>query len=192
MNAIPKIQLKALKNKRIIINFLLRFFIAYFVLLGLYSLYLHSTQKTGDVFACDPITKEVAEHTMVLANVFGMNTYTVQHESEPSMKFYVGDDYNSRIVEGCNSISIIILFLTFIIAFSGPIKTTVIYGILGSVIIYIVNILRLILLAKLDYVFPEYEEQLHDLVFPGIIYGTTFILWVIWVKKFSHLKLDKK
>jgi len=30
------------------------------------------------------------------------------------------------------------------------------------------------------------------LLFPGIIYGTTFILWIIWVNKFSHLKLLKK
>jgi len=90
----------------------------------------------------------------------------------------------ARVIEGCNSISIIILF----IAFSGPKRATIIYAIVGSFIIYLINILRIAFLTMMLYNYPNQQMVLHNLVFPAIIYGTTFLLWVIWVQKFSHLK----
>ncbi len=181
-----------MKKRKIIIKFLLRFFIAYFLLLTAYSIYLKQTTQKGAIFSCDPMTKTVAYQTHELAKFLGYNTYTGQHESELSMKFFVGDVHASNIVEGCNSISIIILFLTFIIAFSGSLKATIIYGVVGSVIIYVVNLFRILILSMLMFKYPEYQYFLHSLLFPGIIYGTTFILWIIWVNKFSNLKKAKK
>jgi len=181
-----------LKKKRIIIKFLLKFFVTYFLLLAVYSIYLKQTQQKGDVFSCDPMTETVAYQTHKLAKFLGFNTYTGQHESELSMKFFVGDVYASRVVEGCNSISIIILFLTFIIAFSGSLKATILFGIVGTIVIYVVNIFRILILSLLMYKYPDYQYFLHSLLFPGIIYGTTFILWIVWVNKFSHLKKVKK
>ena len=180
-----------MKRRKIIIKFLLKFFITYFLLLGIYSFYLKQTQQKEGVFSCAPITKTVALQTQQLAHFLGYKSKTFQHESELSMKFYVSDVYASRIVEGCNSISIIILFLTFIIAFSGSLKATLIYGVLGSIIIYIMNIIRILILSMLMYKYPEYQYFLHSLLFPAIIYGTTFLLWIVWVNKFSHLKKIK-
>ena len=161
-------------------------------MLTAYSYYLKQTEQKESVFSCDPITKTVAFQTDKLAKILGYNTYTGQHEAELSMKFFVGDVFASRIVEGCNSISIIILFLTFIIAFSGSIKATIIYGIIGTVIIYVVNLFRILILSLLMYKYPAYQYFLHSILFPGIIYGTIFILWIIWVNKFSNLKKVKK
>ena len=181
-----------MKKRKIIINFLLRFFVTYFLLLATYNFYLKQTTQEGDVFSCDPMTKTVAYQTHELAKFLGYNTYTGQHESELSMKFFVGEVHASNIVEGCNSISIIILFLTFIIAFSGSLKATIIFGTIGTLIIYLVNIFRILVLSMLMFKYPDYQYFLHSLLFPGIIYGTTFILWIIWVNKFSNLKKTKK
>lgn len=181
-----------MKDRRIVINFLLRFFITYFLLVGIYSLYLHATQQRGAVLSCDPMTEIVAKHTVGLSHMLGYPAYTEQHEDELSMKLYIDNIYSARIVEGCNAISVIILFLTFIIAFSGTLKATIFFGLIGSLIIYVVNIIRILGLSKLEMIYPEYQDISHDLVFPGIIYGTTFVLWIIWVNKFSHLKLRKK
>lgn len=181
-----------MKKRKIIVKFLLKFFITYFLLLGIYSIYLKQTQQKSDIFSCDPITKSVAYQTYKLGKFLGYNTYTGQNDSELSMKFFVGDVYASNIVEGCNSISILILFITFIIAFSGKLKATIIFGVIGSLIIYIVNLFRILILSLLMYKYPEYQYILHNILFPGIIYGTTFILWIIWVNKFSNLKKVKK
>ena len=172
---------------RAIVIFLLKFFTTYFVLFGAYSFYLNKSQQKEPVFACAPITVKVAKHVEKIANMLGYEAYTEQNHDELSLRFVINDFYASRIIEGCNSISIIILFLAFIIAFSGGLWDTLWFGIFGSVLIYVVNVLRIIALSVLYYKFPEYQTVLHDLLFPSIIYGLTFVLWVTWVKFFSKL-----
>jgi hypothetical protein len=33
--------------------------------------------------------------------------------------------------------------------------------------------------------YPQYQEVLHGVIFPLFIYGVVFILWIVWVNKFS-------
>jgi len=153
----------------------------------MYSFYLNKTQQKATVFSCSPITKTIASHVQKLSNIMGYNASVEQNTGELSMKFMLNGEYVSRIIEGCNSVSIIILFVAFIIAFSGGFKATLLYGLFGSTLIYVVNLLRIIGLSILYHRFPEYQDILHDLVFPSIIYGLTFILWLTWVKYFSNI-----
>ena len=55
-------------------------------------------------------------------------------------------------------------------------------------IIYIVNILRIAFLTVMIYEYQSYQEFFHSIVFPAIIYGITFLLWIVWVHKFSNFK----
>jgi exosortase family protein XrtF len=177
-----------MKRQRNIVLFLVKFFATYFVLFVLYSVYLQKTQQKGEVFVCSPITTVVAEQTEVVLSFFGYDAAHMQHENEMSVKLLLNGHYTARVIEGCNSFSIIILFLSFIIAFSGNLKATLIYGIVGSMVIYVINVLRIAFLTVMLYKYPNQQEFLHNLVFPAIIYGTTFLLWVIWVQKFSNYK----
>ncbi|MEZ4842374.1 MAG: exosortase family protein XrtF [Flavobacteriaceae bacterium] len=181
-----------MKNRKIIINFLIRFFVTYFLLSGVYSLYLRANQQKGSVFSCDGITETVAKQAAAFGNFLGYETVTEQHPSELSYKFFIDDYYVIRVVEGCNSISVIILFITFIIAFRGPIKATILFGLLGSLLLYIINIFRVFMIGVLIKEFPDYTYIIHSLIFPGIIYGTAFLLWIVWVNRFSNLKKSKK
>lgn len=176
-----------MRKNRTIIIFLVKFFATYFILFGIYSYYLHKTQQKANVFSCSPVTVIVGNHVAQLSNLMGYNASVEQNKDELSMRFILDGKYVSRIIEGCNSFSIIILFLAFIIAFSGSIKATILFGLFGSVLIYIVNLLRIIALSILYYRFPEYQDILHNLFFPAVIYGLIFILWITWVKYFSNL-----
>ena len=180
-----------LQKNRTIIIFLVKFFAAYFILSGVYSIYLKQTQEKVNFFSCSPITKTVANHVQQTANILGYDAYVEQNSNELSMKLILNDKYVSRIIEGCSSISIIILFLSFIIAFSGGLKATILFGLFGSVLIYIVNVLRIIALGVLYYKFPKYQDILHDLLFPAVIYGLTFVLWITWVKFYSNINKNE-
>ncbi len=173
------------KNKTIII-FLIKFFVTYFFLSGLYSLYLHETQEKVGVFSCAPITKQVAEHTKVLSELLGLDSHVEQSDDELSMKFFINNQHVSNVVEGCSSISVIILFLSFIIAFSGGFKETFFFAIFGIITIYLVNLFRIFLLGYWYLKNPYSSEVFHDYVFPAIIYGYVFLLWIVWVKHFSN------
>lgn len=168
--------------------FLIKFFGTYFLLFAIYAAYLNSSQVKDTSFKSSSLTTQVANQTVSLLNAFGYNVTSVQHNKEMSIKLLVGDTYTARVIEGCNSMSIIILFIAFVVAFAGPKKATIVYVLVGSLIIYIINILRIAFLTMMLYKYPNEQMILHNLVFPAIIYGTTFLLWVIWVQKFSHHK----
>jgi len=176
------------KSNKLVIIFLIKFFGTYALLFALYSFYLNKTQKKTDVFACAPITKQVASQTAYVLNIFGYDAQIEQHKKENSIKLIINNVYISRVIEGCNSMSIIILFISFIIAFSNKFTITALYILFGSLIIYVVNIIRIAIISIALLKYPSYEKTLHDLVFPAIIYGITFLLWIVWVKFFSKQK----
>ena len=177
-----------MKRQRNIVLFLVKFFATYFILFVLYSFYLQNTQKKGEVFVCSPLTTVVAEQTEGVLTFFGFDAAHMQHDSEMSVKLILNGQYTARVIEGCNSFSIIILFLSFIVAFSGSFKATVLFGVFGSLVIYGINLFRIAFLTIMLYKYPNQQELLHNLVFPAIIYGSTFLLWVIWVRKFSKYR----
>ncbi len=159
---------------------MIKFFVVYAVLTFVYSLYLSNFEGEPD-----GITRIVAQQTKEVIAAFGYEAEVVQHETEPTMKLLVHDDYVGRIVEGCNSISVLILFITFVIAFTGNLKNTILFILVGSVLVYLANLLRIVILGIGLYRFPEHEYMLHHIVFPTIIYGMVFLLWMFWVQKFS-------
>lgn len=174
------------KNKAIIL-FLVKFFATYFILFASYSFYLNQTQVKEPSFVCSPLTRTISEHVNEMSKMLGYRTEIYQNDYEMSIRYLIDGDYVIRLVEGCTAVSVIILFISFIVAFSGSLKHTLLFGLFGVVLIYLVNILRIIALGVLYHKFPEYKTVLHDLLFPSIIYGLTFILWVTWVKYFSKM-----
>ena len=54
--------------------------------------------------------------------------------------------------------------------------------------IYIVNLLRIVILSVGLYHYPWRREILHSVIFPLIIYGLVFLLWMFWVNRFVNLK----
>ncbi len=154
----------------------------------LYNYYLNQYEsKQNEV---DGITQVVSEHTKSILIFFSHQAEISQNEAEPSIKLIYNGKFVSRIIEGCNGISVMILFAAFVFAFSVKIKRTIIYILLGCLIIYVLNISRIAMIAYALYYYPKYNELLHGTIFPLFIYGVVFLLWVLWVTKFSGY--DKK
>lgn len=163
--------------------FLGKFLLTYLVLTLGYQAYLDQFDSQKN--EVDGVTKLVAEHSKDLSLFFNYNAKIEPKLSEPAINFYYNDKIMARIIEGCNGLSVIILFISFVVAFSGKKITTVLFLIGGSVLIYILNVVRIALLCILIYYYPEQEHILHGVLFPLFIYGVVFMLWIIWVNKFS-------
>nr|WP_294775854.1 exosortase family protein XrtF [uncultured Flavobacterium sp.] len=163
--------------------FLGKFLLTYILLTVIYQSYLNRFEVAKN--EVDSFSQLVANQTQSVLSLFDANAYIEAHPTEPSIKIIYKGQYISRIIEGCNALSVIILFIAFIIAFTGKLKQTLVFILLGSVLIHLLNIGRIALLCIALYHFPEYEHLLHGVVFPLIIYGIVFLLWVIWVNKFS-------
>ncbi|WP_333810246.1 exosortase family protein XrtF [Flavobacterium sp.] len=164
-------------------TFLIKFILFYVVFTFIYKLYLnqYDLQKNE----VDGITQSVAFQTKQFMLLFDSNVEITQHETEPAIKMLFHSKYIARIIEGCNAISIMILFASFVFAFSTQFKKTTLYIVFGILLIHVLNIVRIAILSFSLYYFPEEEELLHGTFFPLFIYGVVFSLWVLWVTKFS-------
>ncbi|WP_045475441.1 exosortase family protein XrtF [Winogradskyella sp. PG-2] len=171
---------------KLVIRFIITFLSVYAVLTIGYYLYL--SLSDGSKFYPDYFTNLVARQTNTLLNGVGYDANVIPHAIESSMKIIINGKFVARVIEGCNAISVIILFLSFIIAFAGKFKSTLFYCFAGSIIIYAFNLIRILILSVGLYHYPWRREILHTVIFPMLIYGTVFLLWMVWVNRFSKNK----
>lgn len=170
------------KNRRFL-AFLLRFFGVYAVLSLAYASYLRWGRSNAGVL--DPFSIKVGGIAADGAKMFGPAVDFVPTLHEPSYTFLREGVAVARMVEGCNAVAVVILFWAFLVAFKGSWKRTIGYGLAGTLVILILNCLRIALLIGLLQRFPEHTHLLHGVVFPAMIYGTVFLLWVLWVNNFA-------
>jgi exosortase family protein XrtF len=164
--------------------FLGKFLLTYLLLTFVYQSYLGQFDVNKN--ETDGFTKLVAKQTEDVLLFFNYNVKTTPNSKEPSVILHYNQKPMARIIEGCNALSVIILFISFIVAFSGKIKTTILYIISGSILIHILNVFRIAALCVLMYYYPEQQHFLHGVLFPLFIYGVVFLLWIVWVNKFSN------
>ncbi len=177
--------MKALFQKyKSVVRFVVLFLGTYLFLSLIYSIYINLSK--GGSYPPDFITYLVAKQSGIVISEFGYNAEIVPHDAKPMMNLYINGQYLASIIEGCNAVSIIILFVSFVIAFAEKLKKTLLYILTGAVLIYIMNILRIVILSIAIYHYPQYTEILHGVVFPGLIYGMVFVLWMFWVKKLTR------
>jgi len=93
-----------------------------------------------------------------------------------------------RVGTECNGLVLFALFAGFLIAYPGNWKTKTWFIPLGIVFIYLLNILRIILLTINFKYFRSSFSFNHHVTFTYLIYVFIFLLWMIWVNKFSKIK----
>lgn len=106
---------------------------------------------------------------------FGYDVYTVDRI------IGIGEAGGIEIVDGCNGIAAIGLFLGFILAYPGDWKNRVSFSIVGIGVIYLVNIVRIITLVITQHSWPAVFDFTHDYSTTAIFYIVIFLLWMIWV-----------
>lgn len=174
-----------LKDFKPVLSILLRFIIIYMVLLLAYQFFLNSFQKEG----LDPFSKMIAEQVRYIQNFMGFPTQLYNDIKGEQVYFYVRNEYPTRMVEGCNAVSVMILFVAFVFAFYKG-KKTFVFVVLGLILLYIINVLRIVGLNIVVLDYKAYSKTTHDYIFPAVIYGTVVVLWLVWIKFFA-LKNEK-
>ena len=157
------------------------FFLTYIVLTLIYKFYLNSYQAED----LDGVTMLSGRNSEQLLKLFNYDVIIQKNSQNPWQDIILNGRYIARITEGCNAVSVMILFVSFVAAFSGNFKKTLLFIFLGIISIYILNVIRISLLIVLVYNFPQYTRFLHGTFFPLMIYGYVFILWIFWINRFS-------
>jgi exosortase family protein XrtF len=153
-----------------------------YILLSLLYYGYKSQEWTGANYP-DPVTSQVSYQTKELLQLLGYPARIENTVKLPSINLIYQGRVLYRVIEGCNAVSVMILFLAFVLAFAKAWKKTVLFSLIGMAAIYLVNLFRLVLLAIIFIDYPEYSHIAHDFVFPAIIYGMTILLWLYWIRK---------
>lgn len=176
-----------LKEFKPVLAFLFKFVFIGIVLMLVYNLYLKQYHKFN---LPDPYSVFVADCVVSILKTVGFDADSAIDQSNPWIWVRIGEQWTSYINEGCNAISVMIVFVAFILAFSkGWIKTSL-FMLISLIIIQLMNIFRIALLNWIFVYYKAYGKIAHDYLFPAIIYGTIVALWIIWVKYFV-LKIEK-
>jgi len=163
-------------------NPLFRFFLIFIVLYtAWYVLYEQVINPNG---ALDSLVINASVFsTDHLLKLFGYITFT-QHSDTIRV---VGIDGTNGVWIGdpCDGITLFTLFTAFLIAFPGPWKHKAWFIPAGIISIFFVNIIRIAALCMIILYKPQWLAFNHDYVFKTLVYGFIFLLWMIWVNRFS-------
>ncbi len=105
--------------------------------------------------------------------------------TEGDMDIFKGDRKVLIIADVCNGLELIALYIGFIICMPAQVSRKLIFIIGGTMLIYIVNILRCAALVQIYLHYPQYLDFSHHYLFTTIIYVFIFLLWLIFSKKLT-------
>jgi exosortase family protein XrtF len=152
--------------------------------------YFFISMEWGQQLYPDPITAQVGYQTQELLRLVGYKAQTLNSPELPSVIMFIDEVKIYRVIEGCNALSIMILFTAFVIAFARGWKKTLSFLTIGIVFIYIVNLIRLVVLGIIYYDYSDYADFSHEIIFPGVIYGTVVLLWIYWIRNVKPEEIE--
>lgn len=141
--------------------------------------------------APDPATALVTRHTAAVLNVLGEETTIAQKLASPSISVLKGLRTVISVYEGCNGINVMIVFVAFIAAFGGKAKSMAWFIPAGLVLIYVLNLVRVMALYYVAEHWEQYFYYVHKYAFTAFIYVFVFALWWVWIEKVSGLSIRK-
>lgn len=168
------------------ILFLLKFGLTYGLLTLLYGAYVSSYSDNTPPVA-DGVTAAVSAQTTGILSLLGYEAIAQQHPSEQSILVSVDGIESVRIFEGCNGVSMFILFVAFVVAFTGPWQRMAWFIPAGLLFIHASNLARLVALSLISLHYPAQMYFFHKYGFTIIIYAAVFVLWVFWVGRLQKM-----
>lgn len=99
-----------------VFKFVATFGTIYIVLSLIYYFYLQQDYSTSNY--PDPVTSQVSYQTQQLLMVLGYDAQISNVPNHPSVYMFLNKDIVYRVIEGCNAISVMILFVAFVLAFA--------------------------------------------------------------------------
>ncbi len=175
----------SLKNQ--LFRFILLSTILYLGWTALYEFYLHKrTSFDASVIHALVVT---AEGTLEICGQ-SITDYTAV-DGEFRQHVGIANSLGVTIGAPCDGVVLYVLFVCFIAAFPGPWKHKLWFLPLGALSIFYINALRVVALAVIVSINPDWLAFNHDYTFTILVYAYVFALWVIWVKWFANLNQSK-
>lgn len=162
------------------ILFLVKFIALYLAGNLLYGAYV--THFTPEV---DPATHWVSQNATAIISLSGLPVSCENFDHHPTTLILENGKTILSVYEGCNGINIMVIFISFLLAF-GPMRKTLVWFIpTGLLIIYLFNQLRILLLFVIARNHSKLMYFTHKYVLTTMLFAVIFVLWIWWIKKYA-------
>lgn len=91
------------------------------------------------------------------------------------------EHFRVNVNAGCDGLEVISLFIIAVVSFPVSFKKKYLVLLFGSLIIFILNILRIIALFYIGYKYNEYLDLFHHDIFPVFFIIIEFLMWSYWI-----------
>ncbi|MBN8575735.1 MAG: exosortase family protein XrtF [Cytophagales bacterium] len=166
------------------LRFVLVFVGLYFILNVMYGLWISTFEHRAD-----PLTTTITRQTSQVLNWAGDSTTWLPAEDKPTVGILQAGRRIISVYEGCNSLNVMIVFVAFVVAYKGKFRMAALFVPMGLLIIYLINILRIILLYTVALHWSAYFYYFHKYLFTAVIYAVVFLLWLWWMRLTSGFRL---
>jgi exosortase family protein XrtF len=178
--------LEQFKDFKPTVIFLIKFFVLYLVGNLVYGAWITSYYPRPD-----PLTTLVTVQSSDILNVFDWETKAYEHKTKPTTYIATEERGIVSVYEGCNGLNVVIVFLSFLLAF-GPYNRALIWFIpIGLLVIHLSNLARIVLLSVVSVHLPDFLYFTHKYLFTAFIYLFVFLLWIWWVMKLAKPKVHE-
>ena len=149
----------------------LAFVVLFVVLLGVF--YWITFIEAVNMKAIPAYMRFNAQASVAILNVFGERA-TAQDTSVTSKRFSV------NIQHGCDAIEPSALFLAAVLAFPASLKSKLPGLVIGTLVLAIVNLVRIVTLFYTGIFFPKWFEVMHVDVWQPIFIVLSLTFWIVW------------
>lgn len=129
----------------------------------------------------DAILRTYASISSVIINIFGFDTKVVNEN-------IIGQGFSLEIKKGCDAIAPMILYTLSILFFPTSFKTKPKAIGIGLLLMFILNIIRIVTLYAIREYFPSIFDIMHTDVWQIIFIAFTMFLWLRWLKQIMSEK----
>jgi exosortase family protein XrtF len=136
----------------------------------------------------DPATQLAARQSAIILRVLGYTAAARTHATSPAERILLDKHSILSVYEGCNGINIWIIFAGFMLALSKPGLRMAWFVLAGSVIIYVLNLGRILALFFVSLNYPEALYFVHKYLFTALLYGAVFAMWYFWIAYYGKRK----
>jgi len=171
-------------------RFAIRFlgiFLGLYVVLNLaYQFWIDRQQNRAD-----PATRLVSQHTAWCLRLSGEEVVLEERPGVATVLVIRGDRAVLEVFEGCNGLNVMIVFISFLLAFGGRWRALVWFLPLGLGLLHMANVARIILLYGVALAYAEYFYWVHKYLFTATLYAVVFLLWWIWIERVNRWSLRR-
>ncbi len=159
------------------LRFLMIFVGIYIVGNVVYGVYVESYKPLPD-----PVTHWVTHQSAVLLTAFSEPVVSVVSDKGPYVLMKKDVRTVLSVFEGCNGLNVMIVFVSFVIAFGGKVRQMLVFTAAGCLIVHAANLLRIMLLYETALYRPAFFYYFHKYFFTAVLYVVVFGLWYGWIE----------